>query len=324
MSCNPIKEYVDFTKKNLKIYTKKIMGKYYDEEVFTNYLNQYINIRYYNQEKWERKDLSNHLNQYLTNIYEKDENKISKFILELFKKYYYIDDVLDFNYEKQLEEYSEMINRIRIEKVGINDPEFLTEFKELINNNEKKRLQFLSLFDSSDFYLDIKETNNKDVYDVNIKENVKIPKIFSDYAIKRVWNETLVAENKVQVEYSMLSELILKNIIGGDFKSNYLVDITDSLFKKEDKLKRTLKIFDNDIGKELITIKVTYNNFLENKELILNYIKDGYKFALILDGRYFSDKPSTAILDMFKYIIVIDKNKLTGEIKDLRNIIIID
>ena len=105
MSCNPIKEYVDFTKKNLKIYTKKIMGKYYDEEVFTNYLNQYINIRYYNQEKWERKDLSNHLNQYLTNIYEKDENKISKFILELFKKYYYIDDVLDFNYEKQLEEY---------------------------------------------------------------------------------------------------------------------------------------------------------------------------------------------------------------------------
>ena len=324
MSLNPIKEYVDFTKKNLKIYTKKIMGKYYNEEIFNKYLNEYISVRYYDQEKWERKDLYNHLNQYLTEIYEKDENKISKFILELFKKYYYIDDVVDFDYEKQLDQYVEMINKIRIEKVGIKDSKFSSEFKELIDTNEKKRLQFLSIFDSSEFYLDLKETNNKNVYDVEIKENVKVPKIFSEYAINKVWNDTLIAENKLQVEYSMISQIVLKNIINGDFKSNYLVNLTESIFKKEDKLKRTLKIFDNDIGKELIAIKITYTAFIENKDLILDYIKEGYKFAIILDDKYISDNPNMAILDMFKYIIIIDKKNLTEKIRGLRNIIILD
>ena len=317
MSLNPIKEYVDFTKKNLKIYTKKIMGKYYSEEIFSKFLNEYISVRYYDQEKWERKDLYNHLNQYLTEIYEKDENKISKFMLELFKKYYYIDDVVDFNYEKQLDKYVEMINKIRIEKVGIKDSKFSSEFKELIDTNEKKRLQFLSIFDSSDFYLELKETDNKNVYDVKIKENVKVPKIFSEYAINKVWNETLIAENKLQVEYSMISQVVLKNIINGDYKSNYLVNLTDSIFKKEDKLKRTLKIFDNDIGKELIAIKITYTAFIENKDLLLNYIKEGYKFAIILDDKYISDNPNIAILDMFKYIIITDRKNLTEKIKQL-------
>ena len=324
MSRNVIKEYVDFTTKNLKIYTKKIMGKYYDEKVFNKYLSQYINTRYYNQEQWIRKDLSNHLTSYLVKIYEKEESKTSKFILELFKKYYYIDDVLEFNYEKNLDDYVEMINKIRIEKVGIDDPKFPKEFKELLNNNEKKRLEFISNFDSSDFYLDIKKINNTEVFDVKVKEKVRIPKIFSEYAVNKVWNETLVSENKLQVEYSLLNQLILKNIISGNFVSNYLVNLASSLFKKEDKLKRLLKIFDNDIGKELITIKITYTDFLNNKELILDYVKEGYRFAAILDDRYFKDKPGIAILDIFKYVVINDKKKLTGEINNLRNIMIID
>lgn len=324
MSRNLIKEYVDYTKKNLKIYTKKIMGKYYDEDIFNEYVNQYINIRYYNQETWERKDLSDHLTDYLTKIYQKDENKISKFILELFKKYYYIDDVLEFNYESQLNEYAEMITRIRNEKVGINDENFMKEFKELVDNNEKKRLQFLSVFDSSDFTLNIKETNINNTYDVEIREKVKIPKIFSEYAINKTWNESLVAENKLQVEYSMLNQLILKNIINSDFKSNYLVSISESLIKKEDKLKRTFKIFDNDIGKELITIKISYSDFINNKDILLEYMKEGYKFALIIDDKYLTEKPNSALLDMFKYIIFTDKKEITGEMKNLRNVIIMD
>ena len=321
MSCNVIKEYVDFTKKNLRIYTKKIMGKYYDDEIFNKYLTEYINVRYYNQEQWIRKDLSNHLTHYLTNIYEKEENKTSKFILELFKKYYYIDDVLDFNYEKNLDDYVEMINKIRIEKVGIDDSSFSKEFKDLLYNNEKKRIEFLSNFDSNDFCLDIKETSMKNTFNTEINQRVKVPKIFSDYAINKVWNDTLVSENKLQVEYSLLNQLILKNIISGDFSSNYLVETTMSLFKKEEKLKRTLKIFDNDIGKELITIKISYDDYLCNKELILDYIKEGYQFAIILNDKYFKDNSNNTILDIFKYVIVNNNNEFKDKTKDLRNVI---
>ena len=245
-------------------------------------------------------------------------------MLELFKKYYYIDDVLEFDYENELDRYVDIINQIRIEKVGIDDKNFKKEFKELLDNNEQKRLQFISMFDSSDFSLIIKEVNVLNIYDVDINKSVRIPKIFSEYAINKVWNDSLVAENKLQVEYSMLNQLILKNIICGDFKSNYLVSIVPSLLKKEDKLKRLLKIFDNDIGKELISIKITYTMFIDNKELILYYIREGFQFAVILDNKYYEDNNNKNTTDIFKYIIINNKEKMTNELKELRNIIIMN
>lgn len=324
MSCNLIKEYVDFSKNNLEFYTKMIMGKYFDGDIFAKYLDTYVNVRYYDCEPWVRKNFNNHITYYLSKIYDRDNTDTSKFILELFKKYYYIDNVIDFDYKKDVNNYVQMLNKIRIEKLGINESEFIKEFSELIINNENKRLEFIANFNNSDFYLDINKINNKNIYNVNIKHKVSVPKIFSDYAINKVWNSKLITENKLQVEYYLLNQLVLKNIINGDFNYNYFVDIATSLFEKEDKLRRVLNIIDNDIAKEVITIKINYKDFNKYKEVIFSYIKEGYKFAIVLDDSYLEDNSNKTILDIFKYIIITDDKYISEKIKSFNNIITLE
>ena len=83
MSRNIIGEYIEFKKKNFEIYTKKIMDKFFDEELFNKYLEKYISVRYYNEEPRVRNTFDDHIEFYLNKIYEQNNTKPSKFILEL-------------------------------------------------------------------------------------------------------------------------------------------------------------------------------------------------------------------------------------------------
>ncbi|MEE3343050.1 MAG: hypothetical protein VZS44_03060 [Bacilli bacterium] len=320
MSCNIIKEYADFTSKNLKEYTQKIMGKYYNEEIFQKYINKYTEIRYYNEEPAIRATLEYNLNHYLNQIYEKDKNVISEFILKLFRLYYYIDNVIDFDYQKELSSFVTTINIIREDKVGIKDTSFVEYLTNLISNNHQKQIDFINSFDSHEFYLDTKQLKNKDIYNVKLKYEIQIPKLYSRYAIRKVWETTMISENKLKIEYYLLNQQILKDIINGIYTKNYLVDLKSTLLKKEALLRKTLEIFNNDIGKDLISIKITYEDFVSNKDLILALIKEGYQFALIIDDKYNSNDNQN-ILDIFKYIIVKNQDNISSTLKGRVNLI---
>ena len=137
MSCNIIKEYAEFNKSNLEQYTKMLMDKYYDENIFSKYIEKYTSIRYYNEEPEVRATLEYNLNHYLNKIYEKEPSIVSEFIQKLFILYYYLDDVVDFNITKDLPNLVSLINNIREEKVGIKDENFLKESKALLKNSAK-------------------------------------------------------------------------------------------------------------------------------------------------------------------------------------------
>ncbi len=321
MSCNLIKEYVDFTKSSFATYTKTIMDKYYDETIFNKYLDKYISIRYYNEEPEVRATLEYNLNHYLGKIYEKNPSIISEFIQKLFVLYYYLDNVVDFDIQNQLKDFVELIKTIREEKVGIKDENFTKEFTSLLANNHKRKEEFLKAFDTHEFYLEINKTSIKDLYNITLKYEIEIPKLYSKYAINKIWKTELISENKLKIEYYLLNQLILKDIINGDFHKKYLVDIKDSLFNKTDKLKNILDIFNNDISKDLITIKITYNNFLTNKEIIYSLIKEGYEFAVVLDEKYTNSNDNTTILDNFKYIIAPNEEYITSSLKERKNLI---
>lgn len=322
MSRNIIKEYTDYTGKALKKYAKLIMNKYYDEEVFNKYLNKYLLLRYYNEEPWMGNNLKEHLNYYLNKIYEENKSNISKFIFELFKLLYYVDDVIDFD-DNSLFSYADMINKIRILKLGIDDKTFSKEFTKLIEEDRKNKNRFLESIETKDFSLDIKMIN-PNIYTVQIDHNITVPKIFSDYAINKVWNGTIISEDKLEIEFYLLSKIILNDIIKGIFTNNYLIDFYISLLDKEKKIRRILNVIDNNICKEKIILKVSYQDFIKNKEEILKYTKEGYKFALCLDEEFIKSNTNSQILDIFKYIVVSDKKYLTAEIKNLRNLINIE
>ena len=193
----------------------------------------------------------------------------------------------------------------------------------MILENNKKKETYIENLDNHDFYLDITELSINNLYNVNIKQDANIPRLFSNYAINKVWNEKKMTEDKIMVEYYMLNQIILKDIIQGDFSNEYLVDLPYTLYEKKDKLKNTLVIFDNNIAKDLITIKINYKDFIANKEAILEYIKNAYQFAIVLDDEYLNNTNKT-IIDIFKYIIIKDEKYQSESLKQKNNILTIE
>ena len=319
MSLNVIKEYVDFTRDNFMVSTKKIMGKHFDKELFSKYMDMYVNVRYYNQMVLVRSSLEANLNYYLEDVYSKNESTVSKFMFELFKMYYYIDDVKKFDYDKDLKAYIEEFSDVREKKVGIPDKEFSRDLKKFILDIRDRRSKYINSFDSNDFYLDMLDVKKNRFY-VGIKSNVSIPKLYSTYAINRVWNGTLLSENTLQIELYLLSQVILRDVISGNFLDNYLIDFKGSLFSKKEKLRRTFDIVRNDICLDLISFSISYKDFLDNKDMVLKLIHDGIHFNVILDDKFLEDK-SFEMLDIFKYIVIVDDKYRVGRISSKKNVV---
>lgn len=323
MSCNLIKKYVDFKRNIFTEYTKMIMGNYYDEAIFNKYLDKYVGVRYYNDELEIRATLEYNLNYYLNKIYEKDTSVVSEFIRKLFVLYYYIDDVVVFDVERDLSDFVSVVTMIREDKVGIKDENFSSQFSQLIRDNNKRLSEYINSFDSHEFYLKLSQISSRDLYDVELRYEIEIPKLYSKYAINKIWGLEQISEDKLKIEYYLVNQLILKDIINGVFKNNYLVEFRESLFKKVDKLEQLLEIFNNPIAKELITIKINYEDFISNRELVLNYIKDGYGFAVILDEKY-KGSSDVNILDIFRYIIVNHAEDVVSMLKYKSNLIVLE
>ena len=321
MSCNVIKEYTDNTKKNYLNYTKKVMGKYFDKTLFEEYINTYIAIRYYNQEKEVKSTLEANLNYYLNNTYEITPTKASKFMLELFKMFYYLDGVKNFKAKEDVKAYIRELNQIRVEKLNIHEEDFIREFSKLIRENEKKRLDFLNALETEDFYLERKKRNIQNVYNITLKHHVEIPDIFSNKAIEKVYNSGLIMEDRLFIEYYLVSKELLETIIEGTNQKEYLVEFFPSIMEKKEKTKKLFNIIDNDIAKERITLKITYQDFINNKDEIYDYIKDGFSFGVILDS-YFKENPKPlSSLDIFHYIILPDASYKNISLASKRNVI---
>ena len=171
MSKNVVKEYVDFTTDNFLMFSKKIMGKHFDKELFLQYMNTYVSVRYYDQQDRVKSNLEANLNYYLDQVYSKNKSVISKFMLELVKMYYYLDGVKKFDFNKDLKPYVDEICEIRNEKVGIKDKEFASDFKKLVRDMYDRRVKFIDSFDTNDFYLDMVDVKDNRYY-VDIKTNV--------------------------------------------------------------------------------------------------------------------------------------------------------
>ena len=94
------------------------------------------------------------------------------------------------------------------------------------------------------------------------------------------------------------------------------------------KLKQTLKVIDNAAIQDKIFLKIQYKDFEENKELIYSLIKDGFRFAIIIDDTFVATLINLRKLSIFKYMLVPEGCKNYDKIKEsqgkLNNIIIYD
>ena len=300
-----VEEYIEFSKKNILKYLKLILEKYYDKEIVESLVETYINIRYYNIEQ-KTKNLEKNINYYLkqkvTEILDEKEEKI-KIIFYTFKYILYFDNVKE--YEKSIiEEIVEYRKSISLE-----NSEFKEEITKLIKENEKRKQKYLEAFKSDHFLLDQIKTNKKNVYFVELKNNIKFNKIYSSYSINKVYNSGLVNEQKDFIIYYQISIEILKNAIIGNFNQEYIVDFPLSILEKKQKTIRLFNTINNEMIKNNLILKFTYYSYLENKDQINEWIKEGYKVAIIIDEKYNYEEKQKMWLEIFNYIIVDQEKK---------------
>lgn len=316
---NNIDKYIKFIKDYLTEYFKLIVKDKYKKIVYNEMLNTYIDIRYFNKYDKKYKQIEKNIEYYiqenLKTLIEED-NKLVKNVNELYYFFWYLlylDNTLEYD---NLDKLIDKIIIDRKEKLDLND-DITKELKSLVRESEKKKNNFFNEYLSDTFNLELKSTNIKNVYNVLLSYNIKFPKIYSSYSINRVFKSDIISEDMCFIEYNMISKVVLDNIINKEYNKEYLVDFPFIITSKKEKTNRLLNIITNDLIRENVIIKVTYEYYTKYKSFISDLIKDGVKFAVIIDDTFDYEESSIIWLNIFTYIITnkedvtsFDKNKV--------------
>ena len=131
--------------------------------------------------------------------------------------------------------------------------------------DEKEKL--LSRFETDNFFLKITNYKEKtNIYRVNLKHKLKFPMEYSEMAINKVFNKGITNEDKLIIEYYLITVQVIKDIIKQNFKKQYIVEFAETLLDKPKKIKGLLNSIDNVAIQDKICLKIRYEHFKENKE----------------------------------------------------------
>ena len=335
--------YLNFTEKRIKKYMRMIYSVYYNEEIVSEYLKTYINARYYNIRNTEKparafylriidelefkKDILIKKNEVETEDREEKEEKLKLInnMKEVFEYILFFDNVRKIENFKKIDSLREIVKKIMetvIAEYKIKNSKEDEEniYKEITSDMLEKEV-FLDKFETDEFIINIENCEQReDLYFAKLDHNIKMPIQYSETAIEKVFTEGMVAEDKLQVEYMLLSLISLRDIIGGNFKDIYIAEFTNTLFKKKVKLDGLLSIIANQALQAKIHINIDYSDYIKNQKTILEYINKGFDFTITLDNTIKSVE-DVERLKMFKIVIAPKNLVLYKELKQNKAIL---
>ena len=322
-------EYIKMTQEGITQYMKLVFERKFNKQICDSYIKTYIDVRYYNvNERGNHKTLRREI---LESLKEKKkrlivDNKTKQKLIEDMEMFFiyvlYIDKVTPY---KTINDLVKSICRLRVKILKKEDEKFRKVLKDFIEDDINKKEEFLEKFDSKVFSLKLSDYNSiTDVQRVSLKYHMKFSEIFSSTAIERAFNTGTTNEDKLFVEYNMISAQIIKDIIKGNFKKQYIVEFADSLFEKKQKILRLLNIIDNSAIQDKLSLKIKHETFLKYREEAYELLRSGYRIALLADETIDTDRAELEKLKMFKYILINKDAPYYDEIirkKTLHNII---
>lgn len=292
---NIVQEYINFIEKKYKKILSLALGTDYIAKTATMFIKEYINVRYYEDIDLEMYNLHDVIVERLTDLKElltsKNSDECLENIIEVFELIFYIDKV----------DYSISINEIFKNINLTNQKEIIKIMREV----DDKRNKYLQLADNKKFYIELHTINNsKNIKKVKLKHDIKFSKLYSDYAIEKVYNSGIINEDKLFIEYSHISFLILNDKLSNNEIGHYVLEFSDDLLKKEQKLYRVIKVINNELVKSHVSLKIDYKSYLENKSKIEELIKNGINITTVIDNSFKCDKIHLEELVVFKNIII--------------------
>lgn len=305
MITNIVDRYVNIVKEEFKDYSKLILGKNFNTEIFNNYLENYIEARYYNfvedaNARTFRVKMINVIENIKEELYSKGIYKEEILILQcdVFKNLLTFDNVSTVQSEetslKKLQEIYEQSNK---------DNNFRNKFIEKNVYYENAKNELKEKYKSKIFNVKYKKIA-ENIYTLNLGYNIKFSKIYSKDFLNTAFTTGVTNEDKLQVEYSLLSSDILNDIIEHNFKKKYIVELAETLLEKTKKIKGILNILNSPAIQEKVSFSITYKNFSKYKSEISKFMKLGYKFSLCLDETFKVNFTNIERLNMFEFVIV--------------------
>ena len=322
MARNIVKDYIDYDRKFLKEYIDIITEAKLNSKICDMIIDTYIGVRYYDMYEHVKKYPIDNIEYYVINNYKKNSKKakdknillivdallVLRYVF-LYEKYRNINSA-----SKNLVEYEE-----KLSKKFDNTKIIISGLIKKIKDNTKKKEKFLNNLLSNDFSVGKYDTNIKHVFTLSFDNSVKIPDLFSDIAIDRVYNTGIVYEDRMTVFYLLITREILVDMDKYNYENKYLLDFPNSLIDKRNKLLALLKIIDTDYLKERMILKVLYSDYLKNKEGYDKLIHDGYSLAVKLDDNFIDN---IVLLKIFSYILI-EKDKYVKELDEFNNVILL-
>lgn len=339
MTNNLFVEYVENNRKRIYKYLKLIFKKEYDADIAEIFVNNYINARYYNLTYKESnrvfylriKEALLKITEDLLQKNEKEKERTrdyvnyrrkEKIINDMFSVFDYIvffDKVRDIDNMKKIKTIDEVIDKLyqkRENEYQINERiSTKEEFTELVKSDMESNEEFLNrYFKNQAFELGIKKAPNKNnLYNIKLISNVTIPMIYSPVAIEMAFNSELISEDRLLPEYTLLSLIVLRDVVEANFRDQYIVEFTETILRKKQKLKQVLEIISDPAVQDKINLKIQYEDLNKDKKILFDLMREGYKFAVELDNSL-KDAGEIEQLKMFSYIIVPKKVRLYKEL----------
>lgn len=322
---NIIEKHIHKTQKRFKKYCNLILKSKYDRTIAEELIQRYVDARYYNFEVDESikvfyRRIFDSIKKRSLELIKKDPAKkdVIEYTTDLFQYFFYFDFVRN-NMEADL-----VINKIadmratRLNIKSVETADFIQGFAKLVEEDTLEVQENINMYDAEDFELEIKKvsSSNKEYYRVKLLYNFEFPKIFSQEAIEEVFDTDIIGEDKLFVEYPMIVNTTLIDILNGVFNKYYIVDFSVELLKKKKKLEQILQILENQAAQDKIIFEIEFDDFKENKSEVFKLIKRGFGFALKTN----SDMPvftsdELKILDIFDCIIVDPEDVNKGKYK---------
>lgn len=331
-------QYLTYAQNQIKKYLKMAYGSKYNKEIIEEYMKTYINARYYNIVNTNKPARAFYLRildeiEYKKNILleknekdtldstEREEKRVMiESINNVFPYILFYDEVRDVNNFKTIKNLKEITQRMletinKDYEIKYGNIDIAEEITKQVKKDKDEKEMYLENFQTDEFIIELERCEEKeDTYIVKLDYQIKMPSQYSESAIDKVYSEGIVAEDKLAVEYILLTIVSLRDIIEGNFEDKYIAEFTSSIFKKQAKFASTLDWLDNQVIQEKVSINIDYEDYIKNQKLILEYTRKGFSFVITLDGTVKTIE-EVEKLKMFKIVIAQKKLAIYKELK---------
>ena len=309
---NVMREYLKVNKIFITNYIKLVLENKYNRKIAEKFYNTYISNRYsLIDEQLGKKNLKVEILKELEDLKKKLilEDKSTKSVVEQIRTFYnyiiYFDNVI---HSKNIEKIILQVVETKQETTGKEYPELYDLIYVELKSYYEKITDIINNIQSKQFELEFKKNNIfPEIRKVELKQNIKFPMLYSEYAITKAMQTEPISEDIYFVEYHLLAGTVLNDIINGNVKRQYIVQFPITIINKKQKKQRLLDIINSEFMKYKISFEIDFEDIEKNKEKIYELIGQGYKFAVKIKERNDLKQEDMKRLEIFKYVII-EKN----------------